>query len=79
MSQALVCVPWSFNPTINNSPHHSLKEKLARSCQVSNLAVQGGDPKNNKNYRNNPSFLIHHLNDDDDENDTNSYKNIINY
>jgi phosphoribosyl 1,2-cyclic phosphodiesterase len=62
------------------------KEFLER-CQVSIAAIgEGGrgDPRHNKNYRNNPSFLIHHYDNesesDDDENDSNesgSMKNII--
>ena len=34
-----------------------LREDMAQYCVVSNLAGQG-DPKTNKNYRNNPSLLI---------------------
>jgi phosphoribosyl 1,2-cyclic phosphodiesterase len=58
------------------------QEKLASICSVSNLAIHG-DPKTNKNYRNNPSFLIHHQsqnttdNDNDNGNDNKEYKNII--
>ena len=31
---------------------------MAPFCRTSNLAVEGGNPAANKNYRNNPSFLI---------------------
>jgi phosphoribosyl 1,2-cyclic phosphodiesterase len=40
-------------------------------CRVSHLASRG-DPKYNKDYRNNPSFLIHHY-----DPETGTYKNII--
>ena len=43
-----------------------------RSCQISYRALAGGDPKANRDYRNNPSLLIHHY---DEHN--NRYKNII--
>lgn len=42
------------------------------SCQISYRALAGGDPKANRDYRNNPSLLIHHY----DEH-SNRYKNII--
>lgn len=35
------------------------KREFRNLCQVSNLAIQG-DPKHNKDYRNNPSLLISH-------------------
>jgi phosphoribosyl 1,2-cyclic phosphodiesterase len=35
----------------------AMKERLAPFCKVSNLAIEG-DPKTNKNYRNNPSLVI---------------------
>ena len=41
-----------------------------QECRVSHMASQGGDPKHNKDYRNNPSFLIHHYHNG-------GYKNII--
>jgi len=42
------------------------------SCQISYRALAGGDPKTNRDYRNNPSLLIHHY----DEH-SKRYKNII--
>ena len=57
------------------------KRKMGTRCKVSSLAIQGGDPKSNKNYRNNPSFLIHHYpatNSDSSETPATSLpKNII--
>lgn len=35
-----------------------LQKTLAPYCRTSNLAVEGGNPAKNKDYRNNPSFLI---------------------
>uniref|UniRef100_A0A7S1UYI7 Metallo-beta-lactamase domain-containing protein n=1 Tax=Grammatophora oceanica TaxID=210454 RepID=A0A7S1UYI7_9STRA len=37
----------------------TLQDQFQRYCRVSNIAIQG-DPRKNKNYRNNPSLLIHH-------------------
>jgi len=34
------------------------RASLQHTCHVSNLAMQGGNPKTNPNYRNNPSLLI---------------------
>ncbi|MGK3738046.1 MAG: phosphoribosyl 1,2-cyclic phosphodiesterase [Bacillariaceae sp.] len=42
------------------------------SCLVSFLAIDGGDPKSNRNYRNNPSLLIHHY-----DLKSQNYKNIV--
>jgi phosphoribosyl 1,2-cyclic phosphodiesterase len=42
-----------------------LRNQYESSCQVSRLAIQGGDPRHNKNYRNNPSIVISHINQDD--------------
>ena len=44
---------------------------MTPNCQVSHLASRG-DPKHNKDYRNNPSLLIHHYHPE-----TGTYKNII--
>ena len=44
-----------------------LQDHTDSSCFVSNLAMEG-NPKYNKNYRNNPSILISHANDDDTNN-----------
>jgi phosphoribosyl 1,2-cyclic phosphodiesterase len=76
------------NPT-NDESNTEYHKKLASICNISNLAIHG-DPKTNKNYRNNPSFLIHHQqqspqnnSDDDDDNDDDNdisppvYKNVI--
>jgi phosphoribosyl 1,2-cyclic phosphodiesterase len=54
----------------------SFKEFLAQHCQVSNLAMQGGDPRQNRNYRNNPSLLISHIVDEDDD-QSGQVKNIV--
>jgi len=35
-----------------------LQTVMAPYCRTSNLAVEGGNPAKNKDYRNNPSFLI---------------------
>ena len=35
------------------------RQTMERRCKVSNQAIRG-DPRTNKNYRNNPSVLIHH-------------------
>lgn len=60
---------------LKGSPSTSTSSSTAKlatpQCHVSHLAAQG-EPKFNKNYRNNPSFLIHHYHPD-----TDSYKNII--
>ena len=45
-------------PPVDEELAH-LRQTLAPYCRTSNLAVDGGDPTNNKNYRNNPSFLLH--------------------
>ncbi len=42
------------------------------ACKTSHRALAGGDPKSNHDYRNNPSLLIHHYDED-----SKSYKNII--
>ena len=44
----------------------ALQEQLGNTCRTSKLAAIG-DPRNNKNYRNNPSLLISHQNNDDDQ------------
>ena len=44
----------------------ALQEQLGNTCRTSKLAAMG-DPRNNKNYRNNPSLLISHQNNDDDQ------------
>jgi len=43
----------------------ALQEQLGHTCRTSKLAAVG-DPRHNKNYRNNPSLLISHQNNDDD-------------
>ena len=50
------------------------KNEASPFCNVSNLAIQG-DPKTNKNYRNNPSFLIQQW--DEKSNVETKPKNII--
>ncbi|CAJ1965770.1 unnamed protein product [Cylindrotheca closterium] len=52
--------PMVFPPSSTSSskkPINKDQEHLWNHCQVSNLAIRG-DPKTNKNYRNNPCFLI---------------------
>lgn len=49
----------------------STTDRFIPTCHVSHLALRG-DPKYNKDYRNNPSFLIHHY-----DNESERYKNII--
>ena len=44
----------------------ALQEQLENTCRTSQLAAVG-DPRHNKNYRNNPSLLISHRNNDDDQ------------
>jgi phosphoribosyl 1,2-cyclic phosphodiesterase len=44
----------------------ALQEQLGHTCRTSKLAALG-DPRHNKNYRNNPSLLISHRNNDDDQ------------
>jgi len=48
-------------------------QQMRKGCEVSILAAIG-DPKHNKNYRNNPSLLISHQNKDDGDN----YENVDN-
>jgi phosphoribosyl 1,2-cyclic phosphodiesterase len=50
-------------------PSNDSSNLSSQGCQISHLASQG-NPKFNKNYRNNPSFLIHHYHEG-------KYKNII--
>ena len=44
----------------------ALQEQLGNTCRTSKLAAMG-NPRNSKNYRNNPSLLISHQNNDDDQ------------
>jgi phosphoribosyl 1,2-cyclic phosphodiesterase len=68
----------------------AFRDQLESMCRVSNMAIhpQGGrgDPRDNKNYRNNPSFLIHHYDESDTDTDngndkdnekTGTMKNIV--
>lgn len=50
------------------------QEEFAGICKVSNRAIQG-NPQHNKDYRNNPSLLIHHYENGDDT--TAVPKNVI--
>ncbi|CAB9530799.1 hydrolase (Partial), partial [Seminavis robusta] len=43
-----------------------LKAEFQHRCQTSMAAIQGGDPKHNKNYRNNPALLLSLCNTDTD-------------
>jgi hypothetical protein len=45
-----------FQEHAKSSPE---QQEFADICEVSNLAIKG-DPKQNKDYRNNPSLLINH-------------------
>lgn len=49
-----------------NSEMVEYLEQQRQKCKVSSLAIQG-NPKFNKNYRNNPSIIISHYNADDSE------------
>lgn len=49
-----------FNPSLLQ-----LQKDMEAKCGISKIAIMG-DPKLNKNYRNNPSLLISHRNNDDD-------------
>ncbi len=51
----------------------SSRDKIdPKDCRISHLALKGGDPKSNKNYRNNPCLLIHHY-----DKTSKMYKNIV--
>jgi phosphoribosyl 1,2-cyclic phosphodiesterase len=47
-----------------------LRARWAPYCRTSSLAIQGGNPRYNKNYRNNPSLLISVAVNDDTTNDS---------
>eukprot|EP00980_Cylindrotheca_fusiformis_P015183 scaffold4204_cov140-Cylindrotheca_fusiformis.AAC.2 len=52
--------PMVFQPTAKSRQKKTMtdeQQQLLNHCKVSNLAIMG-DPKENKNYRNNPSFLV---------------------
>jgi phosphoribosyl 1,2-cyclic phosphodiesterase len=69
----------SMSSSIDSSSDLIAERLRSNQCHVSNRAIQG-DPKNNKDYRNNPCLLIHHhTNSDNDESDDPSagYRNII--
>lgn len=53
----MVFPPSKFSTTTKPTNMTVDQEQLWDRCQVSNLAIRG-DPKTNKNYRNNPCFLI---------------------
>jgi phosphoribosyl 1,2-cyclic phosphodiesterase len=68
--------PMVFQPTarIKSSKTNKLSDEqkqLFDRCKVSNLAIMG-DPKTNKNYRNNPSFLIQKWDEDEQ-----TFRNIV--
>jgi phosphoribosyl 1,2-cyclic phosphodiesterase len=51
--------PRPLCPMMFGTENNHKKEYMAPFCKVSNIAVQADeDPRNNKNYRNNPSLLI---------------------
>ena len=55
--------PMVFQEKASSHPRLlELQKQIAPICQVSNLAIQG-DPKHNKNYRNNPSLVIGFIDD----------------
>lgn len=60
-----------------NQPISSFSSGMS-NCRVSQMASQG-NPKYNKNYRNNPSILISHRNNDDSNNEENddSLKHVV--
>ena len=59
--------------SISSSSSSSRFEKPdPTTCKTSHLALAGGDPKTNRDYRNNPCLLIHHYDEE-----TKTYKNII--
>ena len=54
---------------------------MAKFCKVSSMATRG-DPKNNKDYRGNPSLMIVHRNNDDgsledSENEKDRLKTVV--
>lgn len=61
----------------DDSPLLEVRESIRDRCKVSSIASIG-DPKHNKNYRNNPSLLISHQNNDDSKNESDEKANIRN-
>ncbi len=68
-----------------SNPMVELQNNLKSKCKISEIANHG-DPRLNKNYRNNPSLLISHRNNDQDgersgddsgDNDDQPLKNVI--
>ena len=59
-------------PSSKSSSTPTMMKPDRMSCHVSYRALAGGDPKSNRDYRNNPSLLIHHYDEHSE-----SYKNII--
>jgi phosphoribosyl 1,2-cyclic phosphodiesterase len=56
----------------------NMKQELVESCRTSNLAIlRGVDPADNKNYRNNPSFLISLVTAEDHHTNSLVRKNVI--
>ena len=53
------------NELRNKNPMVKLQKDLEAKCKISRIA-NVGDPRFNKNYRNNPSLLISHRNNDSD-------------
>ena len=62
----------SANSTSSSSTSSVIIKPDPTSCRISYQALAGGDPKTNRDYRNNPSLLIHHYDES-----TDSYKNIV--
>ena len=53
---------------VADSELRALRDRMSISCRTSRLASKG-DPRDNRNYRNNPSLLISHRNNDDSDDD----------
>mmetsp|Transcript_21651 Transcript_21651/g.30337 ORF Transcript_21651/g.30337 Transcript_21651/m.30337 type:complete len:418 (-) Transcript_21651:75-1328(-) len=62
--------------TTNDNFILAQQKDMLEKCKISRLASVG-DPKKNKNYRNNPSLLISHQNNDDGSNDSLKTRNIV--
>jgi len=60
----------------SGTANDAVREFYANRCDVSRLASQG-DPKTNKNYRNNPSLLLSHIHADSDADNSSSSNNAV--
>lgn len=61
-----------FSGDVTKSTFKKFEKPDPTSCKISHLALAGGDPKSNRNYRNNPCLLIHHYDEQ-----SQSYKNVV--